>query len=1447
MLVTLLCTVFAGAWADTKTDVLNQTWTGITGSSYEEKSKLTGSASDAVYTVQCAGSNSSIQLRSSGSSSGVVTTASGGKVKKITVEWQSNTVNGRTLNVYGKNSAYSAASDLYNSSNQGTLIGTIVCGTSTELTITDDYEYIGFRSASGAMYLTSVSIVWETGGGDTPTEKDDCDLALTGTTDLEFDLYNDADAKVINYTTSSTGTVTVVNSEYINAVVGEGTITVTPLKKTNGEVEITVNQAADDDYKAGSATFTVTIDDSTPKTGAWELTSLADLSEGDVFVIVGNNGSNYAMSNDNGASSAPAAVAVTIENDEITSDVGDNIKWNISGNATDGYTFYPDGDDEKWLYCTNSNNGVRVGTNTDNTFNISDGYLYHSGTSRYVGIYNSSDWRCYTSINNNIKDQTFAFYKYVDGTTPQKADPELSFSSATAEATFGQDFTAPTLNTAEGFNGTVEYSSSVETVAEVMDTETGELRIVGGGTTVITATFAGNDDFKSGSASYTLTVTDNRVATTISQENITIDIADIATLTMLTPVVKDANENPVEYTNSPTAEGLPEVYFEIVSDDNGIFGSFDSHGNVVLNSVVGTATVKAVYNQFQLNSDYRPSECTFTVTVADLNAPGTENNPYSVAEAIAATPSSGTSSNVYIHGIVSAFYGNDIVSDGTNYRYYISDDGTTDSQLLVYKGKGLGNMPFADADDLQIGDEVVVYGGLTLYKGASEIAANNYIVSLDRKLAAPIISGDDKYLGSTDVTINSNVEGATILYSLDNGATWNTYTEPFKISNQTVTVMAKATKDEQESEVASMTFTCMNNQENWVSEAIEALDENPSWEDKWIMGYVWEVGTLSDGSLTYTITDDFGDNKPGDNLILVVNGKGLNGADFTATTDLERGQDITISGNLVKDGDVYKFEDGSQIEDINELSDNPISAYGDIELYASDLETTADVHDYINVDSENIGAFTFVSNDPTIATVDENGIVTPVSAGNTTITVNQAMHWGLYRAGSTTVNVIVNSDTKTDNNFVLSSESETTPYGTPVVLTYMVSEGYTGEIEVVTVNPSAIADVTVEPSNQTITITPKAVGSAVIRIDANQDASFFTANKYVEVTVTAPEGQTDAAITSVTLFNETFDKCDGNGGRDEVFTGSVGTGSTDEKLDESWNSIGNNAASQCIKLGTGKAFSGVTTSSIALTGNGTLTFSAAGWGDSNTNKVNVTAEGASLSGDTEVTLANGEWNSYTVNITEATGDVTITFSMKRGFLDDVLVKSEGESLSVKLNDYGYATYCSQYPLDFNGVTEYTAWLIDEVNDNVITFSQIGRDIKGGQGILLKGTPGATIMLNSVNSDFTLEDNKLIGTTAPTYVKSGEYYGLSGNSFVKVGTTTIPAGKALLPASLIDGSTASRLTFVFEESETTGIHSVENGQSTIENGNWYTLGGQKMNGKPAMKGVYIINGKKVVIK
>ncbi|MBR2524735.1 MAG: InlB B-repeat-containing protein [Clostridiales bacterium] len=129
--------------------------------------------SEAVYAGQSAINDGSIQLRSKNSNSGIVTTTSPGYISKITVTWNSTTETGRTLDVYGKSSAYTDPTNLYSSdpSVKGTLLGSIVYGTDTELTISGSYQYVGVRSASGAMYLDDISFTWDSEASSGETEE----------------------------------------------------------------------------------------------------------------------------------------------------------------------------------------------------------------------------------------------------------------------------------------------------------------------------------------------------------------------------------------------------------------------------------------------------------------------------------------------------------------------------------------------------------------------------------------------------------------------------------------------------------------------------------------------------------------------------------------------------------------------------------------------------------------------------------------------------------------------------------------------------------------------------------------------------------------------------------------------------------------------------------------------------------------------------------------------------------------------------------------------------------------------------------------------------------------------------------------------------------------------------------------------------------------------------
>ena len=171
LLTALLLLTGLNVWAQSRTeitDVLNRDLTGVTGSSYTSWEGKT-SNSDAVYAGQSAGGNESIQLRSNNSNSGIITTASGGTVTNVIVTWNENTADGRTLQVYGSHTAYTLPTELYSAETFGELLGTIIKGESEELAITGSFEYLGLRSASGAMYLSEIDITWNTEGG-TPQE-----------------------------------------------------------------------------------------------------------------------------------------------------------------------------------------------------------------------------------------------------------------------------------------------------------------------------------------------------------------------------------------------------------------------------------------------------------------------------------------------------------------------------------------------------------------------------------------------------------------------------------------------------------------------------------------------------------------------------------------------------------------------------------------------------------------------------------------------------------------------------------------------------------------------------------------------------------------------------------------------------------------------------------------------------------------------------------------------------------------------------------------------------------------------------------------------------------------------------------------------------------------------------------------------------------------------------
>lgn len=201
----LLCALIVGSlssWAGDTTDELTANDFSATSTTYVGFSDVAKTSGAAYAGNSGKTSSGGIQLRSKNSNSGIVSTTSGGKVKSITITVESGT---NTIDIYGSNTAYTSASDLYNNSKQGTKLGSLT--TTGTVAVTGDYEYVGIRSNSGALYITKVEITWTAESSD-PT-------IIPSTSSLTFGEVAATDSKEMIFTVTPanlTGGLTIASS-----------------------------------------------------------------------------------------------------------------------------------------------------------------------------------------------------------------------------------------------------------------------------------------------------------------------------------------------------------------------------------------------------------------------------------------------------------------------------------------------------------------------------------------------------------------------------------------------------------------------------------------------------------------------------------------------------------------------------------------------------------------------------------------------------------------------------------------------------------------------------------------------------------------------------------------------------------------------------------------------------------------------------------------------------------------------------------------------------------------------------------------------------------------------------------------------------------------------------------------------------------------------------------
>lgn len=236
----------------------------------------------------------------------------------------------------------------------------------------------------------------------------------------------------------------------------------------------------------------------------------------------------------------------------------------------------------------------------------------------------------------------------------------------------------------------------------------------------------------------------------------------------------------------------------------------------------------------------------------------------------------------------------------------------------------------------------------------------------------------------------------------------------------------------------------------------------------------------------------------------------------------------------------------------------------------------------------------------------------------------------------------------------------------------------------------------------------------------------------------------------------------------------------------------------------------------------------------------------------------------------------------------------GGEKSPKINNiqrtYGYATFVSPYNIDLTGQTALKAYICDYygTENNLVHMVQI-KHIPANTPVMLKGYARDKYVLyisegnKAVDhgiSEEVFAKNRLVGAledgvmVQPTEeglyngaVTTWHNLGLTQNKFRTFTVASpIAQGRAYLRitqeeyedlyaahVSATAASTSAKI--VFEDSDfdysadekPTGIEEVETNKSTMGNGYYYNLNGVRINGKPTQKGIYILNGKKIVVR
>ena len=236
------------------------------------------------------------------------------------------------------------------------------------------------------------------------------------------------------------------------------------------------------------------------------------------------------------------------------------------------------------------------------------------------------------------------------------------------------------------------------------------------------------------------------------------------------------------------------------------------------------------------------------------------------------------------------------------------------------------------------------------------------------------------------------------------------------------------------------------------------------------------------------------------------------------------------------------------------------------------------------------------------------------------------------------------------------------------------------------------------------------------------------------------------------------------------------------------------------------------------------------------------ASRANNSTDSEVAY-EAQLNVTTDKIPVPAGDVTIAGSS--ALIYTSIEFTPAAATTINLNGKGYATYSNYYDVAVSGAKVYTAVL--DFDKEKITCTEVSSGkVPAGEGVLLYGTAGAEVTLTpTTGADALTTINQLHATTLADGTLAskgdGDCYSLSGDTFMKYTGESFVANKAYFESGSLSARSFT-IEFVDDGYATAidGVSAAERSADSV-----YDLQGRRVE-KP-VKGLYVVNGKKVVIK